>query len=194
MNLTMKRCTEEVIRRLQELKGEDNLAPWRTFTRIGQEVGYSRERIRQIAVKEDIYPRPFKKDLTCIDCGGPVSGDNLRCFSCSLKFRNLPNCRCDWCGLPLHRTEKQDHNFCSEACQGYWLGNNYGCGKHAHHQKPRVKVNCAFCGKEIERKKSQVKERNFCSSSCVMKWRIAQGYDIVEAKKQAKERRISGRI
>ena len=188
----MKRCTEEVIRRLQELKGQDNLVPWRTFTRIGQEVGYSRERVRQIAVKEDIYPRPFKKDLTCIDCGEPVSGNNLRCQSCSLKFRSLPNCRCDWCGLPLYRNTKQNHNFCSKACQGYWLGNNYGCGRCQQNRSKikRVKVNCTLCGKEIERREDKVKERNFCSSPCVMKWRIAQGYDIVEAKKQAKERKL----
>lgn len=84
---------------------------------------------------------------------------------------------CDICGKPIerHKSEinKQKRHFCGHECFSVWKS------QQKDKSAPRwnggkIAVNCANCGKEIKRVRSEVENRSeyfFCNTKCASEWR-----------------------
>ena len=105
-----------------------------TLQQIGDKVGLTRERVRQIlktsgSKTKKIYPVLNK----CIDCGKKKSGTyHSRCQKC-LYIKNSVFRSCTQCGT-VNRyqpglVKRTKINFCSRICHGKWLGQNFGRGR-----------------------------------------------------------------
>ncbi len=122
---------------------------------IGDKVGVSRERVRQVLVKAGITERGKQKRgcfYTCNDCGilYRFNGQCSRnyCRDCYPKHRldHWATLVCEVCGTDFRRRIHEvraafcklgyEHIFCGKPCQGVWLGKrNHGRrrkSKYAH--------------------------------------------------------------
>lgn len=106
---------------------------------IAEEVGVSRERVRQILRSENIADYTsktrFKKPHYCSKCGNVILVNNGRYAKLCVDCRHMVNpvtWPCDYCGCPVTRKyyhRKRFKNgelsglvFCNKQCQGLWLG------------------------------------------------------------------------
>src|SRR3990172_9260367 len=120
-------------RSLEALRLNQSNPSW-TLVHIGQEMGLTRERGRQLLASEGIHIRHKKGHhsprYTCPKCGGQKSEGGKLCRRCSYKqrFPVYPRlhseCICRWCGRQFpHKVRKTSPGtFCSKRCQGLRLG------------------------------------------------------------------------
>lgn len=111
--------------------------PCATLQSIGTEVGFTRERVRQILSTHNLptVALRIKKLTQCLNCGKPIDYRRkfcgIHCFSAYSRIW----ISCSECGgmFWMHRshliyrinTKAQKRFFCSHQCQGKWLGTNY---------------------------------------------------------------------
>jgi len=110
--------------------------PCATLQVIGDEVGLSRERVRQILKKEGLttahyIESPYK--FFCPECGKPTRWKFCN-KQCRDKYLYIP-VTCDNCGKINYRLQStvlyrvknklnlyNGHYFCNKRCQGQWMG------------------------------------------------------------------------
>jgi len=115
-----------------EILAEDPAIP---YSNIGDEVGVSRERVRQIATQYGYPPRMGrgKPGKTCPVCGKVFyKNNNTYCSTdCGYKSRRKKIVvNCHQCGKPIERTpgtmrSKSGYYFCDRVCFGRWTGKNH---------------------------------------------------------------------
>ena len=116
--------------------------PYLTLEQIGQQLGVTRERVRQY-LKAGGVPTKAKRDpYCCAYCGTPIipRGDKIYC-SVECRQAAIPKVvsYCDWCGAELVRPEWKEnirrrhapdpnnlHHFCNKTCHGKWLAREHG--------------------------------------------------------------------
>lgn len=136
-------CRDRVI----ELKNDNRFI---TQVEIGNEVGVSRERVRQILNKVGLnnaseIREKKKRERTCAYCGNPRSRNNHKYCSraCACKAHRV-DVTCEECGSTVNRTlsetkvyenyrNRHKHFFCDRVCFGKWVGKNYGFGTYPEH-------------------------------------------------------------
>lgn len=107
--------------------------PSLSYSIIADQVGVTRERVRQIA-RQNGYP-PRKRILNpkvCPTCGATFyNAENLYCSpECGYKAkRRRIVINCHQCGKPIERTpgtmrSKSGNYFCNRVCFGKWTGKN----------------------------------------------------------------------
>jgi hypothetical protein len=87
---------------------------------------------------------------------------------------------CSWCGKEKEVSDyqaKQNVNhrfFCNRDCQGKWKSQNFVGENNPHWNS--VKVKCDFCGIEIDRSPSEIKnlDHYFCDKKCFRSWQGTQ--------------------
>ena len=120
-------------------------SPERTLESIGDEVGVSRERVRQVLSKEGI--KTSKDVPTCADCGVVLHPSVVKPYTNpKTNQRYCKNCRhsmlygtykCDTCGKEVKRKKsqirnrQQRHVFCDRTCLGKYVGTHYARGRTA---------------------------------------------------------------
>ena len=98
------------------------------------------------------------------------TGENNPCY-------NRIKCNCDYCGKEINKTlteyNKNKNHFCNRECQGKWKSENLTGENNPSWQGGNIKCNCDYCGKEIEKLPSHIKnnKHTFCSQECKNKWR-----------------------
>ena len=113
-----------------EILGENPTLP---YSIIADEVGVTRERVRQIAQRNGYPPRKgISKPKTCPICGREFyTTSNIYCsrgcYGKGGQKRILLNCH--QCGKPMERTpgsmrNKSGKYFCNRACFGRWVAKN----------------------------------------------------------------------
>lgn len=86
---------------------------------------------------------------------------------------------CDHCGKPVTRLKSQDADrfYCDKSC--YWSSaSRADVTRRTNAERypdSRAESTCAHCEKPINRPKSQVRARAFCSRSCQYAFRRAEG-------------------
>lgn len=103
------------------------------YSIIGDRVGVTRERVRQIAQRNGYPPRTGVLKLkTCPVCGKTFSTRNLYCSPvCGYKARRKRVAvNCHQCGKRIERTpgnmrSKSGKYFCNRVCFGKWTGENH---------------------------------------------------------------------
>ncbi len=114
-------------------------SPCLTLRAIGNKVGVSGERVRQILNSEKMATRHWTARSTrCPQCGGKKSMSARVCMSCHSENHHVW-LACDECGILFKRRltlvlhcigkDHQEHVWCSKKCQGKWFGKNYGKGR-----------------------------------------------------------------
>ena len=105
-----------------------------TLQQIGEKVGLTRERVRQILKTSGLQTKKIFPVLNkCIDCEKKKSGIyNSRCQKC-LYIKNSVFRSCEQCGTvnryQLSYAKRTKINFCGRICHGKWLGHNFGRGR-----------------------------------------------------------------
>lgn len=121
--------------------------PCWTLQKIATKVNLSRERVRQILVREKLSTRAQKQSLHCRYCGAEITYKNAYaarikknfvdlCSKCHRKYELLTMLECEECKVHfLRRTSlvvymfgvrNYQHVWCSKHCQGVWVGKNHG--------------------------------------------------------------------
>lgn len=84
---------------------------------------------------------------------------------------------CDECGKEFDKSpaeiKRSNHDFCSRLCWNNWHKRNPYVGPRASTLiAERVKVKCSYCGKNIIRKTSEIKNNKhyFCNIKCRAMW------------------------
>jgi hypothetical protein len=167
--------------------------PCLTTTSIGNEVGISRERVRQILKSSGLQTRKYYKRYVCNNCGEkiiPSAEYNSKLFcsrECHDAFYEF-SVECAMCGKlftitnqyinrrlqPSSRYNGLDKIFCSKLCwQNYFR-------THVNEILKRtatwIDLTCDICGKNFKRrgcsipesKKDNIKAKFYCSLKC---WR-----------------------
>ena len=120
-----------------------------TLERLGNEVGVTRERIRQILKQFDLPTRGYKRFYAgfneCPKCLGPKRDYRIVCITCHReKYPQtyLLTCVNKKCGREFERGGAQHRasikrypnagkmTFCSKRCQGEYIGKHFGWGAH----------------------------------------------------------------
>jgi len=125
-----------------ELKVLEILAenPTLPYSTIGEAVGVTRERVRQIAQRNGYPPRISIPKKICHVCGKTYYTRNLYCSSiCRYKTKQkriVMNCH--QCGKSIERTpgnmrSKSGRYFCDRVCYTKWTGANHS--KKTKHRK-----------------------------------------------------------
>lgn len=124
-----------------EILAEDPDIP---YSSIGNEVGVSRERVRQIAQQYGFPARTgrAKPGKTCPVCGKVFyKKNNTYCSTdCGYKSRQRKvSLNCHQCGKPLERTpgtmrSKSGYYFCDRVCFGRWTGKNHSTASKTRKQ------------------------------------------------------------
>jgi len=108
-----------------------------TLKEIGMAMGVGRERARQLLLAEGISIRKYRgikyeTERICPSCGGIKSIEGNICSKCYHEQHNV-TLTCEICGEEFTRYKSQAERnggspprFCSRACQGVWLGTQYG--------------------------------------------------------------------
>ncbi len=103
------------------------------YSIIGNEVGVTRERVRQIAQRNGYPPRNgILKQKICPVCGSAFYTRNIYCSPvCGCRARQKRVVvSCHQCGKPIERTpgtmrSKSGKYFCNRVCFGKWTGKNH---------------------------------------------------------------------
>lgn len=120
--------------RILELRQQD---PELKAVKMSEQLGITKEAIRQNLVKLGQPTNFWKPPPTCVDCGKPNSSHLAkRCRSCFSKAHYIAF-TCNECGkvqeftLSRVRTLKKrnKHHFCSHHCCGKWLARNHSFKK-----------------------------------------------------------------
>ncbi len=117
--------------------------PCATLKQIGDKIGVTRERVRQILNENRLPTIHWKQKYLCIVCGSEIKERNRKwkhsafcSVECGKKYHH-PTLICDQCGKAftrqlsyILRTKNDAGTFCSRQCYGKWLGRNYGFSVH----------------------------------------------------------------
>ncbi|MCX0396945.1 hypothetical protein LI014_06110 [Clostridium perfringens] len=80
---------------------------------------------------------------------------------------------CDYCGKEIQVIkciyEKNKHNYCSQSCKNKGHSNEVSNMNNGRYNSKTIK--CDYCGEEIIRKVSKIKDRNFCNNKCYSEYR-----------------------
>jgi len=82
---------------------------------------------------------------------------------------------CDWCNKKIkirqYQSKRFKHHFCNQKCHYNWEKKNALKGNNNLGWK-KIKINCDFCGKEIEIIPFNLKKykNHFCGQECHYKW------------------------
>ena len=111
--------------------------PCLTLQAIGDQVGVSRERVRQILKRTGLPTKHYKQTYTCIVCRNIIThcGNKYFCSQkCRMKYHRIP-VECNYCGKIikrriseiLHYSDKiqRNYSYCNRTCFGKWLGYNH---------------------------------------------------------------------
>ncbi len=120
---------------------------------------------------------PYKETFCNRQCIGEWRSKNWQGKNCP-NWKETPPLFCSYCGSQLdkklNRGLDHEHHFCDRDCYSKWVSKNKIGDKAPQWKGGNKKVACAFCGKEIERIRSEVEHRSvnfFCSIECHGKWR-----------------------
>ena len=158
--------------------------PCATLQEMGDRLGVSRERIRQMLNRLELPTRHYseKKMVGCLQCGSPIrEGKEF----CNLKCHTAYNAifvTCNQCGKLTRKTTARvisteqrvkkgykGNYYCDRKCFGRWFGEN-----HSRRGISSVTLDCDECGKEFNlsfteyngRFKRSKSGRIFCSRKC----------------------------
>ncbi len=127
--------------RIKELIAEN---PVQTLLALGNQLGISRERVRQICKNEGLDRQsPYSKRQRpfCTNCAKPLDYRNVYGL-CSKHHQekrfvaSRVNFDCENCGKRFQRGKSEAYRktrptairWCSKKCQGKWLAQHYGFG------------------------------------------------------------------
>jgi len=95
---------------------------------MAREIGVTRERVRQVLKSLELSTN-FRRKWFCRDCGKRVARYATRCKACYIESR-YTFYTCEECGatkrIYIADLKRLHPRFCSQKCQGKWLGRNYG--------------------------------------------------------------------
>ncbi len=105
--------------------------PCATLQDIGNKVGITRERVRQILQTAQLDTYHYRPTYICNQCGEPISRERatknkLYCSSDCLKQSSRITLPCSYCGTLVTRKvsdficHKKNHVFCNRHCFGKW--------------------------------------------------------------------------
>ena len=107
--------------------------PCATLQQIGDRLGISRERVRQVLVAASLPTHHYKQkhQVACLQCGRTTTHRRYCSMKCRYEYTHIwlecPQChkmfRRPQTGLIHHPTEQ---NYCSRQCLGGHLGRTYG--------------------------------------------------------------------
>lgn len=92
---------------------------------------------------------------------------------------------CDHCGKPVTRLKSADapRFYCNRQC--YWASSSRkevtARTARARREDARVSISCERCGAPVERPRSQVGARTFCSRECQYQFRREQGSKFINS-------------
>jgi len=97
------------------------------------------------------------------------------------KYKHIPKSgifvTCANCGKSIIKNismlRNRKNHFCNQECRGQWDSAHRTGENSAHWNGGKVTVNCAQCGKELQRIRSEVESRSenfFCDIYCRGKW------------------------
>ena len=125
--------------------------PCATLQQISDEVGVTRERVRQILRDVGLPTAHLVRRYVCLSCGTVLP---LRCRKfcnrqCQHNYTHI-KVACDYCGTlreyrvkelinHIEKGQKQEHYWCSKRCQGKWLAENHGFSVYPEHALMRWK-------------------------------------------------------
>ena len=127
--------------------------PCATLQEIGNCFGVTRERIRQILSQAGSPAPAYRQTYLCIHCGKDVGTRKTRLF-CNRQCRHdytHTQIACSHCGKLReygikdvvwqieHGGRSGELFFCSKQCQGAWLAENHGFGKHPENRSAEIK-------------------------------------------------------
>jgi hypothetical protein len=118
-------------------------SPCATLQEIGDKVGLSRERVRQILAKEELSTNHCVVNRDCSECGKHIRSNNKTgmCDDCLYKMNAIPLvCSNENCGKLFYRRKyiilrnvrryPGKYVFCSKKCQGEHLSKHSGFNSH----------------------------------------------------------------
>ena len=113
-----------------------------TYQSIADKAGVTRQRIYQILSRYQI-----KRNLlfNCRNCGRLIREGTFCNEGCYYDYHHRNTLTCFYCGETFKvanwvyngrvKNNSSGLFFCDNVCQGKWLGNNYGSGKHQRGRK-----------------------------------------------------------
>ena len=187
--------TQQTKDRMEKLAKIRWTNPCATLQEMGNRLGVSRERIRQMLNKMELPTRHYtdKKMVGCLECGNPIEEGKKFCDRKCQNAYNKILVTCNQCGKLIERipsvvifTERRvrmgykGNFYCDRKCFGRWFGENYGRGTGGIGISS-VTSNCDKCGKELYltlgnynwRIKKSKRGRIFCSIKCSNEGRIS---------------------
>lgn len=105
---------------------------------------------------------------------------------CSLECRDKAQVTkvtqpCNQCGQPVTRqatrAKTTKYAFCNTDCRNKWFATNAKVGSEHIQYIERISVFCEVCGKQINRKPSEVNKHNFCNVDCRLIWQKESSYN-----------------
>lgn len=112
--------------------------PSGTLTAIGDEIGLTRERVRQLMKQDKRFIPLHGRDRFCPYCGIKFNKGDPRMTYCSIRCRKLFHFYkyhtlgiCEECGLGFLNPTNRSHihkGFCDKICFGKHIGKKYGWG------------------------------------------------------------------
>ena len=122
--------------------------PCYTLQAIGDKVGVSRERVRQILKSAGEHTKAWRPKRLCANCGKKLihryhpANDRKERFcskECYSQYHHI-TLECELCHKFFRRviseilhyddaSHRYNHTFCSRQCFGRWLGLHYGRGR-----------------------------------------------------------------
>lgn len=112
--------------------------PCLTLQEVGDKLGVSRERVRQLLNRAELPTMHYKVTNRCSKCGVEVPKSNRSglCKECKEESHRVPLI-CDQCGELFYRgqhqviSQSQPHTgyYCSRQCYGKYFGIHYGRGR-----------------------------------------------------------------
>lgn len=96
-------------------------------------------------------------------------GRRNKCSKCEYNKSKKHNKKCLQCNKEFKTLDKNS-KFCSQECYGKWKSKNYK--GELNHRYNRVEIKCSYCGKDILRIPSHIRENRhyFCNRDCKSKY------------------------
>lgn len=141
-------------------------SPCATLQTMGDKIGISKERVRQILKEAGLPTQRFRQQYLCCVCGGAILDRNRRTnhspfcsHKCFHEYHNVVMV-CDYCDKTFERrlssvlaypcrlnkrnpklNSKGAGTFCSKKCHGQWFSKHYGFTVHPENSLNPLKYN-----------------------------------------------------